>query len=156
MGMSLQHIDRVLTLLGNANADIENAVAEAYAEAGENTVSKIRSGELSDWNDNTGNLRSSIGYVVCRKGQIIKSSDFGTVLNGAEGSEKGRKLSRRLAAEYARYDFALIIVAGEEYAVYVEAVDGRVVLAGGQLYVEKSITRILQDKINSVLKKYEK
>ena len=94
--------------------------------------------------------------MVCRKGQIIKSSNFGAVLNGAEGSEKGRKLSRRLAAEYARYDFALIILAGEEYAVYVEAVDGRVVLAGGQLYVEKNITRILQDKINEVLKKYEK
>ena len=153
--MSLQHIDRVLTLLGNANADIENAVAEAYAEAGENTVSKIRSGELSNWSDNTGNLRSSIGYVVCRKGQIIKSSDFGTVLNGAEGSEKGRKLSRRLAAEYARYDFALIIVAGEEYAVYVEAIDNNVVLAGGYLYLEKNLVRRMQERISTVLRKYE-
>ena len=61
--MSLQHINRVLTLLGNANADIENAVIEAYAEAGENTVSKIRSGEVSDWNDNTGNLRVIHGGV---------------------------------------------------------------------------------------------
>lgn len=151
--MSLQHIDRVLTLLGNANADIENAVAEAYAEAGENTVSKIRSGELSDWNDNTGNLRSSIGYVVCRKGQIIKSSDFGTVLNGAEGSEKGRKLCETLAVEYSRYNFVLIVVAGEEYAVYVEAVESRVVLAGGQLFIEKNIIRMLQDKINQAIRR---
>ena len=156
MKMSEASINRVLTLLGSANKDVEDAVSEAYAEAGEKVVDGIRNGDMSNWQDDTGSLRSSIGYVVCRKGQIIKSSNFGTVLNGADGSEKGRRLGERLAAQYSRYDFALIIVAGEEYAVYVEAVEGKVVLAGGQLFVEKNITRMLQDKISKVLRKYEK
>ena len=156
MGMKMQHVDRVLTLLGKANTDIESAVAEVYAEAGDKGVNGIRSGEMSNWNDVSGSLRSSVGYVVCRKGRIVRSSDFDTVLDGAEGSGKGRELSRKLANDYAYYDFALIVVAGEEYAVYVEAVEGRVVLAGGQLYIEKNITRMLQDKINRVLRKYEK
>jgi len=155
MKMSRQSIDRVLTLLGNANKNVEDAVAEAYAEAGEKAVHGIRSGQMSNWNDISGNLRSSIGYAVCRKGQIIKSSGFDTVLNGAEGSEKGRSLCKTLAAEYSRYDYALVIVAGEEYAVYVEAIEGKSVLAGGKLYVEKNIITILRDKVNRALRRKE-
>lgn len=156
MKMTGQSIDRVLTLLGKANNDVENAVAEVYAEAGESVVEKIRSGEISNWQDITGNLRSSIGYAVCRKGRIIKTSEFETVLNGADGASKGRELCKTLASRYSSYDFALIIVAGEEYAVYVEAVENRVVLAGGQLLLKQNITGMLQNKIRKVLKKYEK
>lgn len=150
-----ESIDRVLTLLGQANKGVENAVAEAYTEAGESVVSRIRSGDISNWHDITGNLRSSIGYAVCRKGRIIKSSDFEPVLNGAEGSAKGQELCGILATRHAAYDFALIVVAGEDYAVYVEAVEGRVVLAGGQLFLKQNIAGMLQDKIKKVLKKYE-
>lgn len=153
--MKMQHVDRVLTLLGKANTDIESAVAEVYAEAGDKVVNGIRSGEMSNWNDVSGSLRSSVGYVVCRKGRIVRSSDFDTVLDGAEGSGKGRELSRKLANDYAYYDFALIVVAGEEYAVYVEAIDNKVVLAGGYLYLEKNLVRRMQERISTVLRKYE-
>lgn len=148
-------INRVLTLIGRTDKIVEKAVEEAYAEVGENVVKGIRNGDLSNWQDDSGNLRSSIGYVVCRNGRIVKSSNFNTVLNGVEGSAKGRKLSEQLASTYSNYDFALIIVAGEEYAVYVEAIDNKVVLAGGQLFVEKNTTKTLQEKINKALGKYE-
>ncbi|MBO4549451.1 MAG: hypothetical protein J5733_01865 [Bacteroidaceae bacterium] len=154
--MTGQYVDWVLNLLGKANTDVEYAVADVYAEAGESVVDRIRSGEISNWHDITGNLRSSIGYAVCRKGRIIRSSDFEQVLNGAEGANKGRELCRMLASQYASYDFALIIVAGEEYAVYVEAVENRVVLAGGELFIRQNITRMLQERIRKVLKRYEK
>ena len=151
MKMTGASINRVLTTIGNANVAVENAIIEAYADTGEYVVNAIRSGEMSDWNDDTGNLRSSVGFAVCRRGRIIKKSGFDTLLNGAEGTRKGIALVEQLAVEYARYHFVLIIVAGEEYAVYVEAVENRVVLAGGQLYVEKNITKRLQEKINQAL-----
>ena len=151
MRMTEASISRVLTTIGKADKAVENAIIEAYGETGEYVVNAIRSGEMSNWNNDTGNLRSSVGCVVCRKGRIIRKSGFDTMLNGAEGSQKGIALAEKLAVEYARYDFALLIVAGEEYAVYVEAVENRVVLAGGQLYVEKNIIKRLQEKINQAL-----
>ena len=144
--------NRVLTLLGKIDGAVENAVEKAYKGAGEYIVNAIRNGEMSNWNEDTGNLRSSIGFAVCRKGRIISQSDFGIIHNGAEGSQKGKDMVKRLAAEYAQYDFALIIVAGEEYAVYVEAVGNRVVLAGGQLYIENNIIKHLQEQIIQALK----
>lgn len=156
MKITGQSVGMVLTLLGKANSDVENAIAEVYAEAGESIVEKVRSGEISNWHDITGNLRSSIGYAVCRKGRIIKISEFEQVLSGADGASKGRELCGTLASMYSNYDFALIIVAGEEYAVYVEAVENRVVLAGGELMLKQNITGMLQNRIRKVLKKYEK
>lgn len=153
MRMTQASANRVLAKLTKAEKAVDEAVVEAFAEAGTLAVNGIRSGEMSNWQDDTGALRSSIGFVVCHKGRIIKSSGFDTVLNGAEGSEKGRKLCETLAVEYSRYNFVLIVVAGEEYAVYVEAVESRVVLAGGQLFIEKNIIRMLQDKINQAIRK---
>ncbi len=148
-------IDRVLTLVGSVNEDIESAIAEVYSEVGRDVVTGIRDGTMSDWLDQTGALRSSIGCVVARKGSIIYEFGFEAVLNGAEGATKGRELARKLAEEYADKDFCLIIVAGEKYAVYVEAVEGKSVLAQGQLYVQSNITRLLKERINEVLSKYE-
>lgn len=156
MNVTPASIRRVLTTIGNARADLEKAVEDVYAECGIYVVYGIRSGLMSNWDNDTGNLRSSIGWAVSRKGSIVRKSRFGTVLNGSEGAAKGEALVERLASEHAQYDFALFIVAGEEYAVYVEAIQNKVVLASGQLYVEKNIVRRLQERINRVLSKYEK
>ena len=145
-------IDRFMTLKGKACGAIESAIEDVYAEAGIYVVYSIRSGQMSNWNNDTGNLRSSIGWAVSRKGRIVRKSRFGVVLNGSEGAAKGSALVEKLASEYARYDYALFIVAGEEYAVYVEAVDNKVVLAGGQLYIEKNIRRRLQERITQALR----
>lgn len=152
MGMRMQHIDKFVNFTGRANAAVEKAMEDVFAEAGIYAVYGIRSGQMSSWNDDTGNLRSSIGWGVCRKGRIVRKSRFGTVLGGSEGSAKGEELLGKLASEYSQYDLALFIVAGEEYAVYVEAVDNKVVLAGGQLYVEKNVRRRLQERVMSVIR----
>lgn len=145
-------INRFMTFTGKANEIVRSAIEDVYAEAGIYVVYSIRSGQMSNWDDDTGNLRSSIGWAVCRKGRIVRKSRFGVVLNGSDGAAKGIALIERLASEYAHYDMALFIVAGEEYAVYVEAIDNKVVLAGGQLYIEKNITRRLKERISQALR----
>lgn len=136
--------------------DVTNALTDAYSIAGEMAVAGIRGGSMSNWNDQTGNLRSSIGYAVCKSGRIVARSAFSSVSAVAASSAEGIAACERLATAYARYDFALIVLAGMEYAVYVEAIDGKVVLAGGQLYLEKNIAKILETEIRKALKKYEK
>ena len=90
---------------------------------------------------------------VTRKGVIVKSFGFGTILSGAEGSRKGRELLSRLALEYAVYDYALIIVAGEDYAVYVEAIEGKVVLSSARLRTDRALPRLLKERINQALRR---
>lgn len=65
--------------------------------------------------DQTGNLRSSIGYVIFFNGEKVAGS-FGS---GA-GAEKGKSVSEEIASKYTK-GFVVVIVAGMEYAAYVEA-----------------------------------
>ncbi len=155
MKITQQSIARVCNYLGSANEAVETACAEVYAEAGAYIVDSIRSGRMSDWDDQTGNLRSSIGYVVCVKGRVVKMSDFSIVREGAEGARKGRELAERLARELSSRDMALIIVAGEEYAVYVEAVEGKVVLSSAYIHLERTMPSMLKERIRKVLSDYE-
>ena len=157
MGMKVTESSerRVLSMLGRFRMDLDEAVTGAFSDIGSYVTDRIRSGEMSSWSDSSGALRSSVGYAVCRKGRIVSRSGFQTVGGGSEGSASGQELISTLASRYSGYPFALLIVAGMEYAVYVEALDNRVVLAEGQLYVEKNITRALQGRIDEVLRKYK-
>ena len=100
--------------------------------AGEMFVKYAR--ESGNYKDQTGNLRSSIGYVVVLDGKIIndnfKKSGSGT--DGEDGLEKGGKLAQQVAAIHNE-GFILIGVAGMEYAVYVEAIDSLDVITGASI-----------------------
>jgi len=117
--------------------------------AGIETVNYIRnrSGEAS-WFDDTGNLRSSIGFVILDEGQIIYQSGFDVVKNGAEGSRIGKEFSELVAqrTEQFKKGLVLLVVAGMEYAAYVEAMENKDVLASSKPYAN----RIIQDMIKQL------
>lgn len=152
--MTLEGVHATLARMSMAQEEIENAMTQAFAYAGEYAVAGIRMGSMSKWNDQTGNLRSSVGYSVVKRGHVVIESGFDTVKRGFDGSETGKRLIEQLAAEYSSYPYVLIIVAGMDYAVYVEAIDNKVVLAGGQLWVESNIAKILQARIDATIKKF--
>ncbi|MBO4551409.1 MAG: hypothetical protein J5733_11825, partial [Bacteroidaceae bacterium] len=56
------------------------------------------------------------------------------------------------AAQYAQYDYVLVIVAGEEYAVYVEAIEGKAVLSEGYIYIERNLPKLLKERVKQALK----
>ena len=118
---------------------------------GEEIINSIRNGELSNWSDRSGNLRSSIGYIVTIDGQIAFESDFQLVLGAQEGSETGRAYARALASLHPS-GIALIVVAGMNYASYVEAMETKQVLAGaevqGRAIVEKMLAELNQRYAN--------
>lgn len=92
--------------------------------------------------DDTAKLRSSIGYVVVCDGEVVFESSFAPVGGGKEGSEKGRAFAERLARE-ERDGFALIVVAGMNYARYVAA-KGYDVLDTAELEARKLVPRLLR------------
>lgn len=97
-----------------------NKMVKALAYIGEKCVNAQRN--THSYTDRTGNLRSSVGYIVVANGKIALTSAFetvnGKVGKGDEGSRKGREMAQRLAKQYPN-DFILIVVAGMEYAYYV-------------------------------------
>ena len=96
----------------------ERAILKRLKEIGEEAINTARTSRR--YLDQTGNLTSSIGYVILRRGSIVNKAGFDKVKKGDEGVRQGESLATSLAKDYP-HDFALIVVAGMDYAAYVEA-----------------------------------
>ena len=122
----------------------EMLTIRALAYLGEKCVieARDRSPEES-WFDQTGNLRSSVGYVISHNGKIVQYSSFQQVKNGSEGSKIGKEFAAELIKKYST-GYALVVVAGMNYAEYVEAMDNKVVLASAELFARKELPSMMQ------------
>lgn len=116
---------------------------------GETVVNKIRASDISEWNDQTGNLRSSVGYIISIDGVPIETSPFPTVDGpkradtSDDGSQIGKSFAESLTALYT-HGIALIVVAGMEYATYVERMENKTVLAQGELEAQRLVSELIE------------
>lgn len=79
------------------------------------------------YNDKTGNLRSSIGYVIVKDGKIL-GKDFKTSDRAGTDKKTGKLEAEQLAKDLVltyNTGYVLIAVAGMKYAVYVEAMENK-------------------------------
>lgn len=125
---------------------------------GQECVSRIRRrGQSESWIDRTGNLRSSIGSAVYENGKKKLSTAFESVFGGQEGSEAGKRMIDALAKEYSQ-TYAMVVVAGMDYASYVENMNGKDVLASTKLWAESVIGERIEDALHNaeeIIKKIE-
>ena len=74
------------------------------------------------YKDQTGNLRSSIGYVIAKDGEVIisnfKESNKGS--DKSTGKEKGHRVAEDISLSFSG-GYILVGVAGMDYAAAVEA-----------------------------------
>lgn len=119
---------------------LEKAVVNTLCYAGEMCLNAVRG--TNSYKDQTGNLRSSLGYIVVSNGKVVMTSSFNTVKNGSEGAANGRKYAKELVSQFPDAT-ALIVVAGMNYAQYVAA-KGYDVLDSGELLAEKLVPRLLK------------
>jgi len=70
--------------------------------------------------DDTGNLRSSIGYVVIKDGVVVKQGNFEQAKGGEQGASAGETFANSLVSKFPN-GICLIVVAGMNYAAYVSA-----------------------------------
>lgn len=90
--------------------------------------------------DQTGNLRSSIGYAILKNGTPIKTLGFQKVKKGDEGLKKGENLIKSVAYEFGS-GYVLIVVAGMNYAAYVET--KRNVISSSEILAKQLAENIL-------------
>lgn len=117
---------------------------------GVEAVNRVRDrGVAESWQDQTGNLRSSVGMAYYEDGRKLISSAFETVGNGAEGSAKGQQFVDQLAQEMSS-TYGLCVVAAMDYAEYVEA-KGRDVLASTEAWAREEVKTRLQIAIDNTI-----
>lgn len=121
--------------------------------AGEEFVKIARNSGKYD--DDTGNLRSSIGYVIVIDGKIV-TENF--ELSKKKGTDKstGVNQASRLAQDIAKIynkGFVLIGVAGMKYAVYVEAMENKDVISSASIQTEEWIKKQSKTLFDKLTKK---
>ena len=123
---------------------IQRLTIRALAYLGEQCVrlARDRAPELS-WIDRTGNLRSSIGYIITHNGNIVQYSDFQQVKQGSEGVKTGKDFAEEIAKQFSS-EYVLVVVAGMNYAEYVEARDNKDVLATPELFANKELPKMFE------------
>ena len=116
------------------------SILRTFMYIGEACLNKARSAD--SYKDQTGNLRSSLGYVVAVDGRVVYQSDFQTVKQGRDGSEKGAAFAKKLVRRFP-HGVCLIVVAGMEYAAHVKN-KGYDVLDSSELLADRIVPSMLK------------
>lgn len=124
---------------------------ERYREAviynlcyvGEQVLNRART--TNSYKDQTGNLRSSLGYIVIVDGEVVTVGGFVASDKGTDkvtGQKEGKAYAEQLVERFPK-GIVLIVVAGMSYASYVSA-KGYDVLDSAQLLADKLVPEILE------------
>ena len=98
--------------------------------------------DTNSYKDQTGNLRSSLGYVVASDGKIVYQSTYEVVKEGGDGKKSGIQFAKEIVRQFPE-GIVLIVVAGMNYAQYVSA-KGYDVIDSAELLAERLVPQILK------------
>lgn len=124
-----------------------NALVYNLCAIGERVLNAARS--TNSYKDQTGNLRSSLGYVVAIDGKVVQMSDFAPSDKKTEktpdkvtGQREGKAYAQQLLDKFPT-GIVLLVVAGMNYASYVSA-KGYDVLDSAELLAGQLIPEMLK------------
>lgn len=109
---------------------IEVAIVRRLKYLGEKCLIECRSNHT--YTDRTGNLTNSMGYIILADGANVDTDGF----DSGEGGAAGKQVAESAASKYPS-GFVLIVVAGMNYAAYVESKGYNVLTSAEQLAQEQ-------------------
>lgn len=118
----------------------KKALIRYFDYVGEKCLNAAR--DTNSYKDQTGNLRSSLGYVVIADGKIVRRSKTQVFKNGEEGDKNGIRYAKEMAQKYPE-GIVLVVTAGMNYAAHV-ADKGYDVLDSAELLAERLVPAILK------------
>lgn len=125
--------------LNNKIESAKEPIIESLIDVGEALLEEaVISG---DYNDITGNLRSSLYCILSDNGDVIFEKGASRIFDGSIGQAKGKALAHSLARR--QKGLVLTIVAGMEYAAIVET--RKNVLSSAQIMSEQLIEDTLKE-----------
>ncbi|WP_142783352.1 hypothetical protein [Changchengzhania lutea] len=105
---------QIESIFNQLQKDVDNKALQTLQYIGEQFVNEARIS--GNYTDRTGNLRSSIGYIILIDGKIEDRNFQGNT----EGQSQAQSFANEIALKYPK-GYVLIGVAGMSYAAYVEA-----------------------------------
>ena len=118
-------------------------LVNTFCYVGEQCIIEAR--EAGNYTDQTGNLRSSIGYAVVMDGKVVQRDCIDKVKQGDKGVSEGDDYLSKRIKKARKKGIVLIVTAGMNYAEYVEA-KGYNVLSSAELkagpLVKSLLTRL--------------
>lgn len=139
-------IDKVNAEVNKEIKNLVDGIIETLSYIGERAVTIAR--ERGDYMNRTGNLRSSIGYVILHDGEPVRQGEPQVYGEGNEGSQVAEELLTMMRSEYP-HGIVLIVCAGMNYASYVEDIYGKDVLTSARLETEQIAERMLKELLNA-------
>ncbi|WP_101690749.1 hypothetical protein [Dysgonomonas massiliensis] len=132
-----------------AERDVERVILRTLNAVGMHCIGFAR--DNGYYTDRTGNLRSSVGYIIAKDGKEFSKYGFDPNENnakppkkdGEKGANDGYKFAVSLLNQYSK-GYVLIFVAGMFYAEYVEKA-GYDVLIGTQIEAEDVAKKMFDD-----------
>lgn len=128
-----------------------NALKRDLQYIGEEVVTEARTGAKTgglDYKQQTGNLRSSIGYIITYKGETTGEGGFIPMPgreSGEEGAKEGKAVAERIATEEGSQEsLKLTVVAGMDYATHLHA-KGYDVLDSAELLANERLKELKAD-----------
>lgn len=118
----------------------EKSIVRILSFVGDACVTEAKSNP--GYTDQTGNLKSSIGYAVIHDGVVVNKSGFKQVMDGADGKKEGEGFLSDLVGTNSK-GIILIVVAGMNYAAYVETRGN--VITSAELLAEKLVPQMLKE-----------
>lgn len=121
---------------------IDKKIFDTLTFVGESFVNQSR--QSGSYLDQTGNLRSSIGYLILKDG-VVKRSDFKAGDKGdvnGKGVADAKAHAKEVSGQYSQ-GWVFIGVAGMQYAAAVES-KGKEVITGSSLKAEEQLKRLLK------------
>lgn len=150
--VSKTNILKIKKTLKDKYNEIAERIAYRMEMIGEAAVKIAREkGKANDYHDVTGNLRSSIGYVILIDGNVYKQGKpeqfGGSQGNGSQGVAAAQRLLQSLQTKFP-WGVVLIVCAGMKYAAYVESVKHKDVLTSAELRAEELANKLLKSYID--------
>lgn len=138
--------------LNQFHANLQEAIVVNLIALGEKCVNWAK--DHHTYKDRTGNLTASIGYMVIAKGKIVHKYNFqGKLKKRKKGHDAGDDYIREISGGYTN-GYALVILAGMQYATDVQR-NGRDVLESAEILAEKELPNLIK-RIEKALKKMAK
>lgn len=130
---------------------IELAIISRFQYIGETFVvnARIKTKQEGGFGNITGNLRSSIGYIILKNGKTLKEN-YEVSGTGSKGLQTAKALMREIKAKF-NTGYVLVVIAGMNYAAAVES-RGLDVITGSSKIAEED----LREAINGLAKKVAK
>ena len=149
--MIIKNTGNVIRAINHQVKMADDLTIEILKYVGESFVREARLNR--EFMDDTGNLQSSIGFVITRDKKIIFKALRGI---GKSPNAKGQEAAERLAEAISitlPNGLALVGLAGMNYGIYVEA-RGIDVISGSIPQTQKILKEIIKDLKNKNIVRY--